>query len=105
MSAGTHVKFVTLASHACLDRFPENTLSKFSNYFGRALGPTNAQKIYVRLRSIAISPKIPLSVWKEKKSHYARIYLNELEPQHSSVEGFNKCLGIMPFPPGREFYF
>lgn len=86
----------TVASNGCLYHFPNNSLTKFSNVVPQVFHQQRGgEKLFVRLRSIAISYKL---TEPDIFAGYAKIHLSELEPTSLNTV-FEKSLGRFPFPP------
>lgn len=90
-------RYCVLASNACLNYYPNNTLTKFTNVLPFAVRPSGNNSLYVRLRAIAISPE--LLPPGDPLAHTIQVHIDELQafPVNDS---FEKCLIQTIFPPG-----
>lgn len=94
--------YITLASNDSLDHYPENRLNHFTNvlprhFIHRMMSP-NTEKIFVRLRSIAISPHLHQDEGASadgsdiNEGKLAHVHLSELEPQIKNG-GYARSIG------------
>ena len=89
--------YCTLASNASLRYCPDNTLSKFTNVFPYPLQPGAGKGIYLRLRSLAISPRLREA---NPQAEVIQIYINELAPSPVNAD-FDTCLARITYPSGK----
>ena len=89
----THRSFITLASNGSLDSYPTNKLNYFTNVFPKNFflqhNVLKPQSIYVRLRSIYLSPYLKRGTEHPRS---VEVHLNELEPQITSSK-YSQSLG------------
>ena len=92
------LRYITLASNGCLEEFPENTLTSFTNHFSAIRPRRGSPKLYVRLRSVMISRKVQFD---HPDNYLMNIRLTQVVPQ-PSVHLYDQSLGYGVFPPERE---
>ncbi len=95
MSTIESSEFVTLASNGCLDHFPNNSLTRFTNVLPYAITDKNNIRLFARLRSIAISTILEDP---NQEIEYVKIKLGELQPSINN-DKYDKCLARIDFPP------
>ena len=92
------LKYITLVSNGCLEEFPNNTLTNFTNTFSAIKPRRGSAKLYVRLRSIVISKRLEFD---HPDNYLMNIRLTQVVPQ-PSVPLYDQSLGYGVFPPDRE---
>ena len=90
----THL--ITSLSNASLDKFPDNSLTKFSHRLPKVVHFKKGNATFISLRSIAINYK--LQDVGTNVGHI-KVHLNELQPRTSTYTGDEKCLARIPLPP------
>lgn len=93
------VQYITLAANTSQDYYTRNTLSLFTNRLPFIVQSNKENHLYVRLRSIAISPYLKVF---DPLSQYIEISLSELAPQVKN-NTFDHCLARVKYPP-RKIY-
>lgn len=90
----THL--ITSLSNASLDKFPDNSLTKFSHRLPKVVTFTKGNATFISLRSIAINYKL-----QDVSTNvgYIKVHLHELQPKTSTYTGDEKCLARIPLPP------
>lgn len=93
------VHFCTLVSNGSMNNFPDNTLTNFTNLFPFSLRATHNNTLFIRLRSIAISPVLRPGA-DEVASSVVEVYISELRGSIANTE-YTQCLARFQFPPGQ----
>lgn len=107
---------ICLLSDSCLDVFPHNTKTNFSNYFHQPIkSPDTSAVLYVRLKSICLSLTVLMDLEVRENSGeagdsvqffsanqpfpgYIKVLLRELSHQVQD-DHYTTCLGGFTYPP------
>jgi len=92
-----HVRYVTLAANGSLDRYPNNSLTKFTNHLAHQITPDKQPRhVFVKLRFLAVSQ----ANWKvfhaKGKPALCHVHLDEVSPTldgHKVTAETSKVLG------------
>ena len=84
-------------SNSSLDKYPSNSLSKFTHYLPRSLNARS--KIFaIALTNIVVQRRLT----SKKQIGYIKVHLDQLESQPCPQGHEDKCLARIPFSPASE---
>lgn len=87
------MRLISSLSNASLQKYPLNTLTKFTHYLPSPIHIPSNKSFCIALRSISIH-----TILKEDYDvGYVKIHLNELNPRTSAALGDDQCLARIPF--------
>lgn len=85
---------ISSLSNASLDRYPNNTLSKFVHHFPKSIQFDLTKQHTIQLRSISLYCKLKLDT---PAVSYIKVHLEEIDPRSSVHNGDAQCLARIPF--------
>ena len=93
---------ITSLSNASLDRYPNNTLTKFTHALTKPIRFQPGAKPKIKVLSVALSHR--LSEGEPTDVDLVKVHLEQLNPlsQVSASGGFSQCIARFPFPSRLE---